>query len=160
MLMITDLNAEFAKLNMLRGRTPETTAAEREEKSALLRLAPYRDGAIFIAKFAGGGVWERHPNGDEIVQIIDGTTTLYVDQRGSFRGFHPERRRIRCHSPRGMASVRVGRGCELNYCDPQPSEFSHLGRSLSPRTLNSVILRCSAVHRKLGERFGSERRRS
>jgi quercetin dioxygenase-like cupin family protein len=80
MLMITDLNAEFAKLNMLRGRTPETTAAEREEKSALLRLAPYRDGAIFIAKFAGGGVWERHPNGD-------GTTTLYVISEGHSEAF-------------------------------------------------------------------------
>jgi hypothetical protein len=67
MLTITDLNAEFAKLNMLRGRTPETTAVEREEKCALSRRAPYRDGTIFIDKFAGGGVWERHPNGDEIV---------------------------------------------------------------------------------------------
>jgi len=59
MLTITDLNAEFAKLNMLRGRTPQTTAAERAESRALARLMPYRDGTIFIAKFAGSGVWER-----------------------------------------------------------------------------------------------------
>src|SRR3954454_9627304 len=78
MLMIADLNAEFAKLNMLRGRTPQTTAVEREESRALARLMPYRDGTIFIAKFAGSGIWERHPNGDEMVQIIDGTTTLHV----------------------------------------------------------------------------------
>jgi quercetin dioxygenase-like cupin family protein len=30
------------------------------------------------AKFAGTSAWERHPNGDEIVQIIDGATTLYL----------------------------------------------------------------------------------
>jgi len=78
MLTITDLNAEFAKLSLLRGRTPQTTAAEREEKRALARLMPYRDGTVFIAKFVGSGAWERHPKGDEIVQIIDGTTTLHV----------------------------------------------------------------------------------
>lgn len=48
MPMIADLNAEFAKLNMMRGRTPQTMAAEREENRALARLMPYRDGAVFI----------------------------------------------------------------------------------------------------------------
>jgi hypothetical protein len=36
-------------------------------------LAPFRDGNIFSAKFAGDGTWERHPNGDELVQIVDGS---------------------------------------------------------------------------------------
>src|SRR6201996_3360693 len=76
MLSTIDLNAEFAKLKMLRGRTPETPESERE--GAFARLAPYRDGAIFTAKFAGEGAWERHPQGDEIVQIFDGTTTLHL----------------------------------------------------------------------------------
>ena len=58
MLTITDLNAELAKLSLLRGRTPQTTAAEREKNRALARLMPYRDGTIFIAKFAGSGGWE------------------------------------------------------------------------------------------------------
>src|SRR5688572_17066860 len=87
MLTIADLNAEFAKLNRFRGRTPQTTATEREENRALARLASYRDGAIFIAKFAGSGLWERHPNGDEIVQIIDGTTKLHVAGDGRSEAF-------------------------------------------------------------------------
>ena len=41
-------------------------------------MAPYRDGAVFTGKFAGESAWERHPNGDEIVQIVDGATTLHV----------------------------------------------------------------------------------
>ena len=73
---ILDLNAEFAKLKMLRGRTPETPEAER--KGAFARLAPYRDSAINVAKFSGEGPWERHINGDEIVQVVDGTTTLHI----------------------------------------------------------------------------------
>jgi quercetin dioxygenase-like cupin family protein len=75
--MITiDVKAELAKLTMLKGRTPETPEAAR--KGAFARLAPYRDGAIFTAKFAGTSAWERHPQGDEIVQIVDGATTLHL----------------------------------------------------------------------------------
>ncbi len=73
-LTILDLNASFAKLKILRGRTPETTAAQRE--GAFARLVPYRDGAIFAAKFAGEGAWGRHLQGAEIVQLVDGTSRV------------------------------------------------------------------------------------
>src|ERR1700676_5820551 len=76
MIAVLALKSERAKLRMLRGRTPETPAAERE--GAFARLAPYRDGAMFAAKFAGESSWERHPNGDEIVQIVDGATVLHL----------------------------------------------------------------------------------
>ena len=76
MAAIVDLKAEFAKLTMLRNRTPTSTEAERE--GAFGRVAPYRDGAIFTAKFAGKSAWERHRQGDEIVQIVDGATTLHL----------------------------------------------------------------------------------
>ena len=76
MITIIDLKAEFAKLTMLRDRTPTSSQADRE--GAFGRLAPYRDGAIFSAKFAGTSAWERHPQGDEIVQVVDGATTLHL----------------------------------------------------------------------------------
>ena len=76
MISVIDLNAEFARLTMLRNRTP--TSSEAERKGAFGRVAPYRDGAIFSAKFAGTSAWERHPQGDEIVQIVDGATTLHL----------------------------------------------------------------------------------
>src|SRR5260370_18878265 len=68
--------AEIAKLKMLQGRTPTTGAAERQ--GAFAKLAEYRDGGIFTAKFTGRGPWERHQNGDELVQIIDGATTMHL----------------------------------------------------------------------------------
>lgn len=76
MIPFIDLKAEFGKLTMLKDRTPTSSDAER--KNAFATLAPYRDGALFAAKFAGLSAWERHPQGDEIVQIVDGATTLHL----------------------------------------------------------------------------------
>jgi mannose-6-phosphate isomerase-like protein (cupin superfamily) len=76
MITIIDLKAEFSRLTMLKDRTPASSEADRQ--GAFARLAPYRDGAIFSAKFAGTSAWERHPQGDEIVQIVDGATTLHL----------------------------------------------------------------------------------
>ena len=78
MTTILDLKVEFAKLTTLRGRRPEMTEAERKASGAFATLAPFRDGNIFSAKFAGDGAWERHPNGDELVQIVEGATTLHI----------------------------------------------------------------------------------
>jgi mannose-6-phosphate isomerase-like protein (cupin superfamily) len=76
MATVIDLTAELAKLTLLRGRTPTTTRADREGSSA--RLTPYRDGAIFASKSAGKGAWERHLDGDELVQIIEGSAILDI----------------------------------------------------------------------------------
>jgi mannose-6-phosphate isomerase-like protein (cupin superfamily) len=72
-----DLKAEFAKLKMLQGRSAHTTRDQQTESSA--ELATYRDGSIFTTKFTGSSTWERHPNGDEYVQIQDGTTTFDLE---------------------------------------------------------------------------------
>ena len=72
---IIDLNAEFAKLKMFRGRTPQTTFAERKGSAAL--LAPYRDGFLLVSRYAGTTHWETHP-ADELVYIVDGTETLDI----------------------------------------------------------------------------------
>ena len=76
MITILNLKAELGKLKMLQGRTPTTSAAERQ--GAFAKLAEYRDGGIFTAKFAGRGPWERHQKGDELVQIVDGATTMHL----------------------------------------------------------------------------------
>jgi mannose-6-phosphate isomerase-like protein (cupin superfamily) len=83
---IIDLKAEFGKLTMLEGRSPTTTGAEKD--GAIARLARFLNGNIFASKFAGRSDWERHPHGDEIVQIVDGATTLHLmtdDGPQSFR---------------------------------------------------------------------------
>ena len=109
---------------MLRGRTPQTTAAEREENRALARLMPYRDGTIFIAKFAGSGIWERHPKGDEIVQIIDGTTTLHVISDGRSEAFTLSAGAFVVIPQGAWHRFESADGVSLMTATPQPSEFT------------------------------------
>jgi quercetin dioxygenase-like cupin family protein len=78
MTTILDLKATLEKMPMMRGRRPESTETERKATGAFVTLAPYRDGNIYSAKFTGEAAWERHPNGDELVQIVDGSCTMHL----------------------------------------------------------------------------------
>ena len=132
MITILDLNAEFAKLRMLRGRTPETTPQERE--GAFARLAPYRDGAIFTAKFAGDGAWERHPNGDEIVQIVDGATTLHLMTAEGPQSLSLKAGMVAIVPQNTWHRFEAPDGVSLLTATPQPTE--HLTVDIDdPRTL-------------------------
>src|SRR3954451_24949070 len=124
MLAITDLNADFAKLGMLRGRTPQTTTEKREENRALARLMPYRDGTIFIAKFACSGTWERHPKGDEIVQIMEGTTTLHVVSDGQSEAFILSAGAFAIIPQGAWHRFEAADGVSLMTVTPQPSDFT------------------------------------
>src|SRR5207237_6233164 len=73
---IIDLNAELAKLTMFRGRTPQSTMADR--KGSAVRLASYRDGGLSVTKFAGKGHWEAHLAGDELIHVLDGAAALEI----------------------------------------------------------------------------------
>jgi quercetin dioxygenase-like cupin family protein len=131
-LTIIDLEAEFAKLTMLRGRTPETPAAAREGHFA--RLAPYRDGAIFTAKFSGDGAWERHPQGDEIVQIVDGATTLHVMTEDGAQSYALKAGMMAIVPQGTWHRFAAPDGVTLMTATPQPTE--HLTVAVDdPRTL-------------------------
>jgi quercetin dioxygenase-like cupin family protein len=78
MTTILDLKGTLAKMPTMKGRRPESTEDERKATGAFVTLAPYRDGNIYSAKFTGEAAWERHPNGDELVQIIDGACTMHL----------------------------------------------------------------------------------
>jgi quercetin dioxygenase-like cupin family protein len=73
---IIDLNAELAKLAIFRGRTPQSTMADRQGGAA--RLASYRDGGLSVTKFAGKGHWEAHHAGDELIYVLEGTAILEI----------------------------------------------------------------------------------
>jgi mannose-6-phosphate isomerase-like protein (cupin superfamily) len=138
-ITILDLKAELAKLNMLRGRRPEMTEADRKETGAFATLAPFRDGNIFSAKFSGDGAWERHPNGDELVQIVDGSTTLHIMTDEGPLSYTlgagmvvivPQGAWHRFHSPEGVSLVTA---------TPKPTE--HLRTDVEdPRTLSAAQL--------------------
>ena len=74
------LHEEFAKLSFFGDRTPHTS--EEESSRAFATLSGYRDGAVFIGHYAGNSEWERHSQGDEIVYVVEGQTTLFLLSEG------------------------------------------------------------------------------
>jgi mannose-6-phosphate isomerase-like protein (cupin superfamily) len=139
LITIIDLNTELRKLTMLRGRRPEMTEAERKGSGGFATLAPFRDGNIFSAKFSGDGAWERHPNGDELVQVVDGSTTLHIITEDGPQSHTlnagmvvivPQGAWHRFHSPEGVSLVTA---------TPKPTE--HLTVDIEdPRTLTAAQL--------------------
>ena len=139
MITILDLKTELDKLPLLRGRTPQMTEVERKASGAFATLAPFRDGNIFSAKFTGDGAWERHPNGDELVQIVGGSATLHTMTDDGPKSYPvsagmivivPQGTWHRFHSPEGVSLVTA---------TPKPTE--HLTVDVEdPRTLTSAQL--------------------
>jgi mannose-6-phosphate isomerase-like protein (cupin superfamily) len=129
---IIDLSAELAKLTMFRGRTPQSTMADRKGSGG--RLAAYRDGALFTTKFAGKGHWESHVTGDELVHILGGAATLEIvcgggppksfALRAGMIAVNPQGAWHRFHSPDGVT---------LMTATPSPSEVIELDVD-DPRT--------------------------
>ena len=139
MVTILDLKAELGKLNTLHGRRPDMLEEERKASGAFATLAPYRDGNIFSARFSGAGAWERHPNGDELVQIVDGSTTFhFVTEDG------PQSRELKAGMmvvvPQGMwHRFESATGVTVMTATPKPTE--HLTMDVEdPRALTATQL--------------------
>jgi len=134
MTTILDLKNTLGEMPMLQGRRPETTEPERQASGAFVTLTPFRDGNIYSAKFSGRAAWERHPNGDELVQIIAGSTTvdIIVDDKIETHELSagttvvvPQGAWHRFHAPNGVSIVTA---------TPRPTE--HLTVDVEdPRTL-------------------------
>jgi mannose-6-phosphate isomerase-like protein (cupin superfamily) len=127
---LINLTAELAKLKTLQGLTPQTTLAEGE---GFVLLAPYRDSAILAFKFSGKTAWERHPDGEEYVQIIEGAAILdIVTDDGPPQSFEvsagmiaivPKGAWHRAHFPDGTTLISVTPGqteyVRLDVADPR-----------------------------------------
>jgi mannose-6-phosphate isomerase-like protein (cupin superfamily) len=130
---IIDLNTELAKLTMFRGRTPQSTMADRKGSAA--RLASYRDGALTTTKFAGKGHWEAHLAGDELIHILDGTATLeIVCDDGPPKSFELRAGMIAVNPQGAWHRFHSSEGVTLMAATPFPSEVIELDVD-DPRTV-------------------------
>jgi quercetin dioxygenase-like cupin family protein len=117
-----DINATVASLPLLKGQTAETEGAEAA--AAFATIATTENGAVFTGSFEGQSAWERHPNGDELVQVIGGKTQLTIIQ---------EQVPVVLEMKAGMVTV-VPRGCWHQFnaptgvtvltMTPQPTDHS------------------------------------
>jgi mannose-6-phosphate isomerase-like protein (cupin superfamily) len=132
---IVDLETVVAKLGMFRGRTPQSTMADRKGRAA--RLATYRDGALSVTRFAGKGHWERHP-ADELVHILDGSATLeIVCDDGPPKSFALGAGMIAVNRQAAWHRFYSSAGVTLMTATPSPSEVIELDvddpREAAPR---------------------------
>ena len=128
-----DLGRDLDDLVRLEGRGPHTT--EEEAQGSFRKLADYRDGGLFAAHFSGSSGWERHPKGDEIVQILEGSTRfdIIVDDKIET-----------CELGAGALLV-VPQGCwhrftsedgvKVMTATPQPTQHLHVD---DPRTVSGA----------------------
>ena len=112
-----DLKEVLGTVTFLEGRTRHS-----DTKGTFARVADYRDGGIFTGGFSGTSQWERHPNGDEIVQILDGSVTLTlkdgnkvetVDLKAGMLAIVPQNTWHQFNAPDGVT---------LMTTTPQPTE--------------------------------------
>ena len=76
MIKTVNLKGDLTGLVLLENRGSHTT--EEEAQDSFATLAEFRDGGIFAAHFSGTSGWERHPKGDELVQILEGSTRFDI----------------------------------------------------------------------------------
>ncbi|PJK30382.1 cupin domain-containing protein [Minwuia thermotolerans] len=100
-----DIRAALADRPFFRGRAPDN---EAEAGAAFARLGRINNGEIFAGSYSGDTPWERHRKGDELVQVLDGATTITIlTAEGAER-----------HELRGGQFVVVPAGCWHRFETP------------------------------------------
>ena len=67
----------LSTLTYLEERRPEMAFTGGAE-AAFAEVAPIRDGAIYLGHYSGSSEWDRHGAGDELVLVLEGTTTVIL----------------------------------------------------------------------------------
>ena len=114
------LETAFQTLTFHGSRTPESTDIDR----AFCRLADYRDGGIFLGHYAGSSEWERHPNGDEIVMVVQGETTLIMLRGGAEQANVLREGQLHVVPQNTWHRFETPRGVKIMTVTPQPTDHS------------------------------------
>jgi mannose-6-phosphate isomerase-like protein (cupin superfamily) len=77
MVEMKSLSGILSTVKYLPNRTPQS-GFTGEASAAFAVVSPYRDGAIYAGHYSGSSEWERHEAGDEIVLVLEGTTTVVL----------------------------------------------------------------------------------
>jgi quercetin dioxygenase-like cupin family protein len=102
--------------------TANTTA--EEAGAAFPQLASFNDGGVFVGRYSGQPPWERHPQADELLHVLDGEVDITV-----LTDDGPVYVTVRAGSifvvPRGLWHRPVARAAAtLLSATPKPTEVS------------------------------------
>ncbi|MAM69870.1 MAG: cupin [Gammaproteobacteria bacterium] len=103
-------------------RTPETRTEDFQR--AFTILSEYRDGAIFLANYAGNSDWERHANGDEVVYVLEGETTLFLIEDDSEKGNPLKTGELLVVPAKTWHRFETPKGAKVMTITPQPTDHS------------------------------------
>ena len=112
-----DLEEVLDTVTFLEGRTIHT-----DTKGNFARVADYRDGGIFTGGFSGTSQWERHPSGDEIVQILKGAVTLTLKSEDKIENVDLTAGMIAIVPQNTWHQFNAPDGVTLMTTTPQPTE--------------------------------------
>ncbi len=74
---IINLQQVLSKTQHLTDRTPKHSD-HKGDVSAYGTLSDFANGGMYVANYSGFSEWERHPHGDEMVQVLEGETCLVL----------------------------------------------------------------------------------
>lgn len=60
----------------LAGVTAAAVTTAEEDAAAFPRLASFNAGAVYVGRFSGQTPWERHPDADELLYVLEGATDI------------------------------------------------------------------------------------
>lgn len=72
-----NIQQALSQTKFLKARTP-SISDHQDGSSAYGTLSEFGNGGIYVANYSGFSEWERHPHGDEMVQVLEGETCLIL----------------------------------------------------------------------------------
>lgn len=114
------VNQAFDNISFLANRLPGVSSQDK----GFCSLVEYRDGGIFLAHYDGNSEWERHTNGDEIVMVMEGETTLVLLQNGEERSHEMAQNMLLVVPQNIWHRFESPKGVKLLAITPQPTDHS------------------------------------
>ena len=78
MLRTFNLNDEMRNLTPIANRGEHTTEEDVATAFSRLGVGDFKNADVFLGSFDGNAGWERHLNGDELVQVVAGSTEFDI----------------------------------------------------------------------------------
>ncbi len=117
------IHEQIAKLDFLSNRTPEMADSGGASR-AFAELSEYRNGAIYVGHYSGNSEWERHPNGDEIVLVLEGETTIILLQNGKEESSYLGANELYVGPCNTWHRFQESRKLQVMTVTPQPTDHS------------------------------------
>lgn len=133
MLKAVDIATRLERLAFLDGRTKDTP--HEKVDAAFANVASYGDGGVFMGSFSGESPWERHGKGDELVQVLDGQTTLTIMTEEGPDSFEMSKGMLIVVPQGHWHRFKSDRGVTVLTVTPQPTDHS---TENDPRTTTQI----------------------